>query len=286
MNLRQLRYFYDTAQNQNLAKTAEKHMVPASAVSSSIKRLEQELGIELFDRSANRITLNFKGKILANELQTTFDTLDNALEKITTLDVEKPEIRILVQARPKWIAELIIEYMSQNPEVKFTISNDYTLTNFDGFDLIIAEQSTRFSNWQGFLLSAEILCIKAAADSPLLNQEFTFKQLKKEPFILQSKGNGMRDRYERLCQKYGITPNVVVECNDRQLLQYYVESGLGLTIGAYRALGDSTQNAIAPLTVVDFNETQHVYVYYRATRYNSPALKMFRDFLFARRHLI
>ena len=54
MNLRQLRYFQDTAQSQNLAETARKHMVPASSVSAAIRRLEEELGVELFDRSSNK----------------------------------------------------------------------------------------------------------------------------------------------------------------------------------------------------------------------------------------
>ena len=286
MNLRQLRYFYDTAQSQNLAKTAEKYMVPASSVSASIKRLEEELGVELFDRTANKIMLNYKGKLFANELQTAFDRLDDAVEKVTAPDEKVPEIKILVKARPKWIAELIVEYMSLNPTVKFIISNDYTLENFDDFDLVIAEQSDKYNDWQGFLLSVEILCIKAAADNRLIGLELSFEQLKEVPFILQSKGNGMRDRYERICKRYGITPNIAVECNDRQLLQYYVQSGLGLTIGAYRALDDNTQNAIAPLTVIDFNETQNVYVYYQDGKDTRPALKHFREFLYTKRYII
>ena len=93
----------------------------------------------------------------------------------------------------------------------------------------------------------------------------------------------MRDRYERLCLENGFAPNVVMECNDRQLLQFYVQSGLGLTIGAYRALRDHTQDEIVPLTVVDFNETQNVCVYYRESVPETSALRDFRDFLYTKR---
>ena len=65
MEFLQLRYFYETAQNENLAKTAEKFMVPASSVSASIKRLENELGAKLFERSANRILFNENGNLFA-----------------------------------------------------------------------------------------------------------------------------------------------------------------------------------------------------------------------------
>ena len=43
MNLRELEYFYETAQTQNISRTAEKFLVPASTVSTAIKKLEKEL---------------------------------------------------------------------------------------------------------------------------------------------------------------------------------------------------------------------------------------------------
>ena len=178
MNLRQLRYFYDTAQSQNVAKTAEKYMVPASSVSAAIKRLEEELGTELFDRTSNKIILNSKGNVFANELKIAFERIDGAVDKVTTPHKEIPKIKILVRARPKWIAELIVEYMSHNPQVKFIVSNDYTLENFNDFDLIIDEQSDKYNDWQGFLLSVEIICVKAAANSKFVGTTLTFEQLK------------------------------------------------------------------------------------------------------------
>ena len=51
MELLQLRYFFESASNENFSKTAEKYMVPISSVSASVKRLESELGCQLFDRS-------------------------------------------------------------------------------------------------------------------------------------------------------------------------------------------------------------------------------------------
>jgi len=285
MNLRQLRYFYDTARTQSLTKAAQLHTVPASSVSAAIRRLEEELGVELFDRTANRIVLNAKGKVFANELRLAFEKLDHAVGQVTEPLREKPNIRILVRARPKWIAELIVEYMSGNPEISFTISNDYSLRDLEDFDIIIDELSEQYRDWQHFLLSVEIICVKAAVNSRLSGAELTFRQLKDEVFILPSRGNGMRDLYERLCRQYGMTPNVAIECNDRQLLQYYVQSGLGLTLGAFRALQDQTQDAIAPLTVVDFNETQSVHVFYRARDDRSTALRDFCEFLYSKRYL-
>ena len=62
MEMLQLRYFYDSAMGESFSKTAQKYMVPVSSVSASVKRLEQELGTPLFDRTGNRVLLNEKGR--------------------------------------------------------------------------------------------------------------------------------------------------------------------------------------------------------------------------------
>ena len=77
MELLQLRYFYESAKNENFARTAEKYMVPASSISAAIKRLEDELGCKLFDRRINRISLNDNGKLLHNSLAVIFDDRKN-----------------------------------------------------------------------------------------------------------------------------------------------------------------------------------------------------------------
>ena len=76
MELLQLRYFFESAQNESFSKTAEKYMVPATSVSAAVKRLEKELGCKLFDRSSNRICLNESGKKLQNTLCLVFAELD------------------------------------------------------------------------------------------------------------------------------------------------------------------------------------------------------------------
>ena len=62
MELLQLLYFCDAAETQNFSGTARKYNVPTTGISQSIKRLEKELGVLLFDRTSNGISLNKRGK--------------------------------------------------------------------------------------------------------------------------------------------------------------------------------------------------------------------------------
>lgn len=284
MNLRQLRYFYDVAKTENIAQVAQIHMVPASTVSVAIKHLEDELGATLFDRSSNKIKLNERGKLFATELGESFHRMEAVTQQITQKQAEIPKIKVLIRARPKWVTELIAQFKAENPKVNFIISNDYTITDIDHFDVIIDEDGKQYNGWQRFLLSSEIICVKAASTSPLVGKALTFQDLKDEVFVLPSAGNGMRNLYERICQREGLQPNVTIECNDRQCMQYYVQSNMGLTLGAYRALKDHTQDNISPLNVTDFNETQSVYVFYREKALNNT-INAFCSFLHKQRYL-
>ena len=116
MEMLQLKYFYESSVNQSFAKTAQKYMVPATSVSASVKRLEKELGCELFDRSSNRIILNENGRRLKESLKVIFKELDNAVDSITSSSSDTREIKMLVRAMRGEITNFIIEY--KTPDIK------------------------------------------------------------------------------------------------------------------------------------------------------------------------
>lgn len=63
MELTQLRYFKTVAACENMSQAAEKLHISQPALSASVKRLEEELGVSLFDRTKNRIQLNDAGRL-------------------------------------------------------------------------------------------------------------------------------------------------------------------------------------------------------------------------------
>ena len=203
MEFLQLRYFYESAKSENLAKTAEKFMVPASSVSASIKRLEKELGVELFDRSANRIRLNEQGHLLVESLGELFEKLDTSVAKITASENKPKEICILVKARRKWIAELIIEYKQAHPDIPFRIFNDIRVEDPDFFDLIIDDQSGSYEQMSRFLLSTEEICVKSSLDNPLVGQTLSFRQLRNQSFVMPRKDIAIRKLLEETGKRHG-----------------------------------------------------------------------------------
>ncbi|MBB4835537.1 LysR family transcriptional regulator [Acinetobacter schindleri] len=62
MELRHLRYFMTVAQQQSFTKAAEKLFTAQPSLSQQIKDLEQEVGVNLFDRSSRKVKLTDEGR--------------------------------------------------------------------------------------------------------------------------------------------------------------------------------------------------------------------------------
>lgn len=82
MELQQLKYFKAVAKIGKISDAAEALFVSAPALSTSISRLEKELGVQLFDRTNNRIRLNAQGQIFLKYTNQIFSSLDNAKEEL------------------------------------------------------------------------------------------------------------------------------------------------------------------------------------------------------------
>lgn len=78
MELQQLKYFKTAAQMGKISDAAKALFISAPALSTSISRLEKELGVQLFDRTNNRIVLNQQGQIFLRYVNQVFSNLDSA----------------------------------------------------------------------------------------------------------------------------------------------------------------------------------------------------------------
>ena len=91
MDINQLVYFTDVAKTQNMGKSAENLHISQPALSMSIKRLENELGTELFDRHNHSIFLNSYGRLFLRYAEEGKKQLASALSaKSNTISIMCP----------------------------------------------------------------------------------------------------------------------------------------------------------------------------------------------------
>ncbi len=85
MELRHLRYFVVVAEEQNVTRAAERLHVSQPPLSRQIQDLEQELGVELFRRTAKSLALTEAGKIFLIEARAVLLRVDKAVETVRTV---------------------------------------------------------------------------------------------------------------------------------------------------------------------------------------------------------
>ena len=83
VELLQLKYFKTVAKTGKIAAAAQELFLSAPALSTSIARLEKELGAKLFDRTSNRIFLNEQGQIFLRYVDQVFSTLESAKQEVS-----------------------------------------------------------------------------------------------------------------------------------------------------------------------------------------------------------
>ena len=233
MELLQLKYFSHAAKTENFSHTAQHFMVPTPSVSISIKKLENEIGVKLFDRTANRVKINEYGKILLKAVVNSERLLKMAKAEIFDLS-QTPfgEIKLLILTNRQKVTETISEFKAKYPLISLNIRHQWQegLLNMNDYDIIVTNQilSTDYFD-QNFWLSEEI-ALAVHMGNPLSQKSYvTANELQYEKIISMHKGSSLRECMDTFFEQNKITPNIAIECDDPQYIRRYLTMGLGVT---------------------------------------------------------
>lgn len=115
MELQQLKYFKAVASSGKIADAAQSLFISAPALSTSISRLEKELGTKLFDRTGNRITLNAQGQVFLKYTNQVFSVLQNAKKELQqNMLQQSPHISVVSVNSAMWV-NLYAAFTSEFP---------------------------------------------------------------------------------------------------------------------------------------------------------------------------
>lgn len=278
MEILQLRYFFLSAKNENFSTTAKLYGVPTTAVSSSVRRLEKELGCDLFDRTHNSIRLNPKGQRLQQALCIVFGELDKAVEDISTQGQDKREIKVLVRGMRRKVTNLLSEFSITHPHIAFKIT--FHQSSDTVYDVIIDDNKDCYSGYRKFELYSMRLRLKCAARDPLCGRQLTMRELCDRTFVAMDQDSNMHRILTQACQRSGFHPNIAAFCNDIECYEKLVAMGIGIGIGREGPTSDTAAAGtdICDLNVADFHEHYTVFAYYRESDYFG-SIKALIDFI-------
>jgi len=121
MELLQLVYFKEVAECGKISEVAKKLYISAPSLSATIKRLENELGTPLFDRTGNTITLNRQGEIFLRYVNQSLNALEAGKTELNRFrETERHHVSIAATTSNLWVG-LLSAFSLEYPQI--TISN-------------------------------------------------------------------------------------------------------------------------------------------------------------------
>jgi DNA-binding transcriptional LysR family regulator len=212
MDLLQLKYFCHAASTLNFSKTAQTFFVPPSNISQCIKRLESELNVPLFIRSANRIQLSPQGEMFYQGVQKSLELLDSTTEAVIT-SVREECVRIGLCLHRQTVMRIIEQYKSKYPGVQVLYERPQDPANgfsFDGYDLVMAGQAVENPEYERTLLAHNKILL-FAPKGLLKADSITPEVLQQQVFISHPPGSYMYRNTQLLCQSLGIKPRFLTQ---------------------------------------------------------------------------
>ncbi len=234
MEILQLKYFAHAAKTENFSRTAQYFMVPASGISTSIKKLEKEIGVTLFDRSPNKISLNEYGKILLNAIDKSEKLFNQAKTEIYDL-LQTPlgELKLLILTNRQNVTNAISEFITKYPKISINIKHQEVISPsyISEYDIIVTDLNIETDDFQKDFWLREELFLAVHKDSPLAKKNIvSSNELNHEKFICMPKGSSLRRCADAYFEQKKLNPDIIIECDDPQYIQNYVKLGLGVTL--------------------------------------------------------
>lgn len=287
MELTQLKYFKVVADKGKISTAAESLYISSPALSASISKLENELGISLFDRTHNSLTLNRNGKILLRYANQIFSLVDCARYELQHYELQRsyPHVSIAVSNSSLW-GGLITAFSQTYPS--YTLSNtslqlhqllDVNLVSQHAF-LLAEEQDIPeklMEKLESVFLFEDVPVLLVNEDNPLSKRtSISLKEITDQRMLLPMENMSIHNRVRELFEFNSIqfpTTNTYPYVISNKL----VENNVGVSITSAR-----TDNAFLPhvrqVPIESVPRKWVVRLYWHKDRDMTQADLTFRDF--------
>lgn len=237
MELLQLRYFLTAARYQHMTKAADALRIAQPALSQSIKRLELELGVSLFDRERRGIRLNDTGRFLQQTLRPIMEALD-ALPCAVREQAARSAgtIRLSLQAASCLAADWVIEFKRLHPEAAVQIRQDFYGEQAD-LSICAALPGVPAAKGSRLLLKEEFFLAAAAGSPCAALPSVRLGDMKDTGFITLGGDESARQAGMHFCLEAGFTPRMICECSDTESAQRLIGAGLGVALWPVHSWG-------------------------------------------------
>ena len=287
MDNRKLTIFYTVATLNSFSKAAQQLHIAQSAVSIAVKKLEDELGLQLFDRHERKIRLTVEGQHLlshATIIQRQFLEAKQDMAALQTLSAGRVSFSTTAMMGSHFFPPIIREFKQVYPDIDFRVVNEGTegvldLLDSGEIDMGVVNGDNIDSSLETILLSEEPIVVCVANNHPLATlkavSDLTYCQ---QRLVLYRQNYYLRQLTVSMHEQCGLAPNITLETDLLGMIIQLVKAGEGVTLGL-KITADS-EDGIVGIPFED-SKTLSLRMAWPKKRQLSLANRAFIDFLSA-----
>jgi LysR family transcriptional regulator, hydrogen peroxide-inducible genes activator len=239
MEVHQLRYFCAVAESGSFTRAAEREQVAQPSLSQQIMKLEEELGVRLFDRLGRTVRLTGFGQVFLPRARAILVELKAAKDEVAERQssVSGPvTIGVIPTIAPYFLPLPLALFSRKYPQANITVVEDVTARLMDRLrggqiDLAVLALPMRGNDLETFHLRTErLFAILPRAHQLAKRRKLLLKDLRDEPFLLLREDHCFRETAIEVCKRARVTPHIVFETGQFSSILAMVGAGLGISI--------------------------------------------------------
>lgn len=269
MDSRQIHFFLQACSDSSFNTAARNLFISEQALSKAIKKLESELGVQLFERHSKGIRLTEYGREFQAEALSYLEHHEHIIQRFHSIREPKAnEIKIGIGdgLMDQWISkQVFIDFIHAHPDTEFNLFNfteeDQSVRRYltYRYDLLICSALYPSKNWNVLLQKTRPLRVIFSSDHPLAQlSKITFQDLRHQYIAVASSETPMQKRLIRSLQEQGITPNIRFSPSEIDLINLLIhKAGLISFFG-----GDPSvlPDGIVYREIADFTDSWDLYL--------------------------
>lgn len=279
-SLRQLEVFLAAAHFENITRAAESLAMSQSAASSSLRDIEQQFDVQLFDRVGKRLQLNELGRLLrpkAESLLAQAQAFERDLSQHEDLGLLKVGATLTIG---NYLAvEMMASYMNQyeGADVQLKVANTETIAkmveNYE-LDVGLIEGELQHPDLDVIAWREDDLVVFCAPEHPWANKgELTDEDLIAAQWVVRESGSGTRQAFDRAMHGLLGELHLRHELQHTEAIKRAVEAGLGVGCLSEIALRDAfRRGSLIPLKVPHRDWHRRFYIILHKQKYRGPSI--------------
>lgn len=286
MDIRNMRYFYAIAEEGNISNASKRLNIAQPALSRQMKQLEENLGVQLFERGSRRIKLTEAGQLMRERVEQILELVEGTMNEITEFHsgvVGTISIGTVTTSGAILLPNLINQFHSLYPNVTFQ------LWEGDGFRILelldkgiievgIIRAPFDSDIYESIILPDEPLVIAMKQDCCCGEDPNSIRliELANQPLIVPIRWKPM---FVEWCAKAGFKPNILCLCDGIIMNILWAKMGIGMALVPKSTEELIADSALTYKTIVEPTVSTQTVIVWLRNRSLSASSKHFLDLL-------